>query len=115
MKATIEGLLRILGNDVLIVFELEVSEEDKDELLAVYLASFQRGNMENLLSEMGEGKKLAFISNESFSTNIDRGQIRSGREAKPRNLQKTRGIVLILQLLLIPLNQNRSLNMKRPC
>lgn len=39
-------------DDVLIVFELDVSEEETDELLAVYLASFQRASMENLLSEM---------------------------------------------------------------
>lgn len=51
--------------DVLIVFELEVSEEDTDGLLAVYLASFQRGNMEKLLSEMGKARNLPL-----FRTNL---------------------------------------------
>lgn len=45
-------------DDVLIVFELDVSEEETEELLAVYLASFQRASMERLLSEMGKVTNL---------------------------------------------------------
>ncbi|MGG4093554.1 SMI1/KNR4 family protein [Paenibacillus lautus] len=52
-------------DDVLIVFELDVSEEETDELLAVYLGSFQRACMENLLSEMGKATDLP-----SFRTNL---------------------------------------------
>lgn len=52
-------------DDVLIVFELDVSKEDTDELLAVYLASFQRGNMENLLSGMVKARILPL-----FPTNL---------------------------------------------
>ncbi|WP_231888005.1 hypothetical protein [Paenibacillus glucanolyticus] len=52
-------------DDVLIVFELDVSEEETDELLAVYLASFQRASMENLLSEMGKANNLP-----TFRTNL---------------------------------------------
>ncbi|MBY0160808.1 SMI1/KNR4 family protein [Paenibacillus lautus] len=54
-----------LKDDVLIVFELDVSEEETDELLAVYLASFQRASMENLLSEMSKATDLP-----SFRTNL---------------------------------------------
>lgn len=51
-------------DDVLIVFELDVSEEETDELLAVYLASFQRASLEKLLSEMGRAASLpTFRSN----------------------------------------------------
>ena len=41
-------------DDVLIVFELDVSEEETDELLAVYLASFQRASLEKRLARWGE-------------------------------------------------------------
>ncbi|MEJ9221183.1 hypothetical protein P4H46_23685 [Paenibacillus glucanolyticus] len=54
-----------MKDDVLIVFELDVSEEETDELLAVYLASFQRASMENLLSEMGKANNLP-----TFRTNL---------------------------------------------
>ncbi|OME86442.1 MULTISPECIES: SMI1/KNR4 family protein [Paenibacillus] len=51
-------------DDVLIVFELDVSEEETDELLAVYLASFERTSLEKLLREMGKASNLpAFRSN----------------------------------------------------
>ena len=51
-------------DDVLIVFELDVSEEETDELLAVYLASFQRASLEKSLSEMGRAASLpTFRSN----------------------------------------------------
>ncbi|MGC6585035.1 SMI1/KNR4 family protein [Paenibacillus sp. Dod16] len=52
-------------DDVLIVFELDVSEEETDELLAVYLVSFQRASMEKLLSEMGKVTNLP-----SYRTNL---------------------------------------------
>ncbi|MGG4343624.1 SMI1/KNR4 family protein [Paenibacillus lautus] len=52
-------------DDVLIVFELDVSEEETDELLALYLASFQRANMRNLLSETGKTNNLP-----AFRTNL---------------------------------------------
>ncbi|WP_339295690.1 SMI1/KNR4 family protein [Paenibacillus sp. FSL W7-1279] len=52
-------------DDVLIVCELDVSEEETDELLAVYLASFQRASMEKLLSEMGKVTNLP-----AFRTNL---------------------------------------------
>ncbi|MBT2763342.1 SMI1/KNR4 family protein [Paenibacillus sp. ISL-20] len=52
-------------DDVLIVFELDVSEEETDALLAVYLASFQRASMEKLLSEMRKVTNLP-----SFRTNL---------------------------------------------
>ncbi|WP_246059280.1 hypothetical protein [Paenibacillus lautus] len=51
-------------DDVLIVFELDVSEET-DDPLAVYLASFQRASMKNLLSEMGKANNLP-----AFRTNL---------------------------------------------
>ncbi|RAR41292.1 SMI1/KNR4 family protein [Paenibacillus sp. MDMC362] len=52
-------------DDVLIVCELDVSEEETDELLAVYLVSFQRASMERLLSEMGKVTNLP-----SYRTNL---------------------------------------------
>jgi hypothetical protein len=52
-------------DDVLIVFELDESEEETDEPLAVYLASFQRASIENLLSEMGKATDLPV-----FRTNL---------------------------------------------
>lgn len=54
-----------MKEDVLIVFELDVSEVETDELLAVYLASFRRSSMENLLSEMGKVTDLP-----AFRTNL---------------------------------------------
>lgn len=51
-------------DDVLIVFERDVSGEEWDELLAVYLASFKRSSMENLLSELRMATDLpSFRSN----------------------------------------------------
>jgi len=51
-------------DDVLIVFELSVSDEETDDLLAVYLASFQRGSMEKILCEMKKTSNLpAYRSN----------------------------------------------------
>lgn len=52
-------------DDVLIVFELDVSEEETDEPLAVYLTSFQRASIESLLSEMGKASNLP-----TFRTNL---------------------------------------------
>ncbi|UNK19367.1 SMI1/KNR4 family protein [Paenibacillus sp. N3/727] len=52
-------------DDVLIVFELDVSEEETDELLAVYLSSFQRASIEDLLNEMGKAVSLP-----AFRTNL---------------------------------------------
>ncbi|MEK6989648.1 SMI1/KNR4 family protein [Paenibacillus sp. FSL K6-1566] len=55
-------------DDVLIVFELYVSEEETDDVLAVYLASFERANLGKLLSGMGRVANLpAFRSNQSES------------------------------------------------
>lgn len=57
-------------DDVLIVFELDVSaEEDTDELLVVYLVSFQRESMGNLLSEMGKARNLPLFRT-NFSVQI---------------------------------------------
>jgi hypothetical protein len=52
-------------DDVLIVFELDVSEEGTEEPLAVFLASFQRASIENLLNEMGKDTSLP-----PFRTNL---------------------------------------------
>lgn len=52
-------------DDVLIVFELDVSEEETDELLAVYLASFEQASLEKLLREMGKVNNLP-----TFRTNL---------------------------------------------
>lgn len=52
-------------DDVLIAFELDVSEEGTEEPLAVFLASFQRASLENLLSEMGKETSLP-----PFRTNL---------------------------------------------
>ncbi|EHB62721.1 SMI1/KNR4 family protein [Paenibacillus lactis] len=55
-------------DDVLIVFELYVSEEETDDVLAVYLASFERASLGKLLSGMGRAANLpAFRSNLSES------------------------------------------------
>ncbi|CAM3416462.1 MULTISPECIES: SMI1/KNR4 family protein [Paenibacillus] len=55
-------------DDVLIVFELYVSEEETDDVLAVYLASFERASLGKLLSGMGRVANLpAFRSNLSES------------------------------------------------
>ncbi|GIO91381.1 hypothetical protein J31TS3_26080 [Paenibacillus lactis] len=57
-----------LKDDVLIVFELYVSEEETDDVLAVYLASFERASLGKLLSGMGRVANLpAFRSNLSES------------------------------------------------
>lgn len=52
-------------DDVLFVFELDVSEEETDELLAVYLASFEQASLEKLLREMGKANNLP-----TFRTNL---------------------------------------------
>ncbi|MEC0305667.1 SMI1/KNR4 family protein [Paenibacillus lautus] len=52
-------------DDVLIVFELDISEEETDELLAVYLASFEQASLEKLLREMGKANNLP-----TFRTNL---------------------------------------------
>ena len=52
-------------DDVLIVSEIDVSEEETDELLAVYLASFEQASLEKLLREMGKANNLP-----TFRTNL---------------------------------------------
>ena len=60
----LQGWRIYVKDDVLIVFELALSEENMDDLLAVYLASFQRASIENLLSGMKKEVSLpAYRSN----------------------------------------------------
>lgn len=52
-------------DEVLIVFELSGSEEETDDPLTVYLASFEQANLEKLLREMGKANNLP-----TFRTNL---------------------------------------------
>lgn len=52
-------------DEVLIVFELSGSEEEADDPLAVYLASFEQTSLEKFLREMGKATNLP-----AFRTNL---------------------------------------------